>query len=70
MMNPYLPEKATIVEIRQETNGARPIRTFKVALQNGRALNQKPGQCAMVGILRVGESMISIASSPTQQRVS
>jgi sulfhydrogenase subunit gamma (sulfur reductase) len=66
MMNPYLPEKATIVEIRQETGGARPIRTFKVTLQNGQALNQKPGQCAMVGILRVGESMISIASSPTQ----
>jgi sulfhydrogenase subunit gamma (sulfur reductase) len=66
MTNPYLPEKATILEIRQETNGARPIRTFKVALQNGQALNQKPGQCAMVGILRVGESMISIASSPTQ----
>ncbi len=66
MMNPYLPEKATIVEIREETNGLRPIKTFKVALEHGRVLNQKPGQCAMVGILRVGESMISIASSPTR----
>lgn len=67
MMNPYLPEKAIIVETRDETNGARPIKTFKVVLEHGRVLNQKPGQCAMVGILRVGESMISIASSPTRQ---
>ena len=70
MMNPYLPEKATIAEIRQETDGARPIRTFKVALQNGQAFNQKPGQCAMVGILRVGESMISICLFPDAERVS
>jgi NAD(P)H-flavin reductase len=66
MMNPYLPVKATIAEIREETGGARPIKTFRVVPQNGHAFNQKPGQCAMVGILRVGESMISISSSPTQ----
>jgi NAD(P)H-flavin reductase len=67
MKNPYLPEIAKIMDIRDEALGGRPIKTFKVVLSNGHEFNHKPGQCAMVGILGIGESMISIASSPTQK---
>lgn len=70
MSNPYLPHQGTIESIRQETSGERPIKTFTVVREDGvfrEAFNHKPGQCAMVGILGVGESMISIASSPTQK---
>ena len=67
MNNPYIPEPATIADTRDEVLGERPIRTFKVTLQDGRDFKQQPGQCAMLGILGIGESMISIASSPTKK---
>jgi len=71
MTNPYLPHPARIADVRQETEGARPIRTFTVELQDKKAWHDfayVPGQCAMVGIPGVGESMISICSSPTQKK--
>jgi NAD(P)H-flavin reductase len=68
--NPYLPYRAKIESIKQETSGERIIKTFKVVLEDGayrEGFQHKPGQCAMVGINGVGESMISIASSPTEK---
>jgi sulfhydrogenase subunit gamma (sulfur reductase) len=68
--NPYLPHRAKVESIKQETVGERVIKTFKVALEEDpyrQAFQHKPGQCAMVGIFGLGESMISIASSPTQK---
>ena len=68
--NPYFPYQAKIESIKQETSGERIIRTFKVVLEDGayrEGFQNKPGQCAMVGINGVGESMISIASSPTEK---
>jgi sulfhydrogenase subunit gamma (sulfur reductase) len=68
--NPYLPYRAKIESIKQETSGERIIRTFKVVLEDGayrEGFRHRPGQCAMVGINGVGESMISIASSPTEK---
>ena len=68
--NPYLPRRAKIASIKQETSGERIIKTFKVAIEDGayrEGFQHKPGQCAMLGINGVGESMISIASSPTQK---
>lgn len=67
MENPYLPEIAKIVEIREEASGQRPIKTFKIVLNSGKDFHHHPGQCAMMGILGIGESMISIASSPTKK---
>lgn len=67
MNNPYIPETANIIDIRDEALGERPIRTFKVEFQNGHEFNHQVGQCAMIGILGIGESMISIASSPTKK---
>ena len=69
MSNPYIPYSAVIKDLRQETEGERAIKTFTVDFADKKVWNefaQKPGQCAMVGIPGVGESMISICSSPTQ----
>lgn len=67
MNNPYLPHTAKIVSVRDEAHGERPIKTFRVVPENGYNLNHRPGQCAIIGILGIGESMISIASSPTKK---
>jgi NAD(P)H-flavin reductase len=68
--NPYIPYEAEVKQVRQETEGARPIKTFTMQLRDKDAqktFRQQPGQCAMVGVQGVGESMISICSSPTQK---
>ncbi len=67
MKNPYLPRTATIADVRDEAYGERPIKTFKVVLSAGDDFDHRPGQCAIIGILGTGESMISIASSPTRK---
>ena len=70
MNNPYLPHQAKIQDIRQETTGDRVIKTFNLVLEEPpyrESFTYKPGQCAMLGISGVGESMISITSSPTQK---
>jgi len=68
--NPYKPEIATIEDTWLETHGERAIKTFKVVLDDDEVRENwehRPGQCAMIGILGVGESMISISSSPTER---
>jgi sulfhydrogenase subunit gamma (sulfur reductase) len=68
--NPYLPHRAKIESTKQETSGERVIRTFRVVLEDGdyrEGFKHRPGQCAMVGMNGVGESMVSIASSPTEK---
>lgn len=68
MDNPYIPLPATVKDIRQETDGERPIKTLTVVFKDEkqqRAFRQQPGQCAMVGIPSAGECMLSICSSPT-----
>jgi sulfhydrogenase subunit gamma (sulfur reductase) len=68
--NPYLPHRAKIASIKQETSGERIIKTFTVVIEDQayrEGFQNNPGQCAMLGINGVGESMISIASSPTQK---
>ncbi len=63
--NPYLPSLARIVEIKEEVPGARAIKTFRVAFENGDGFEHDCGQCAMISVFGKGESMISIASAPT-----
>lgn len=70
MINPYLPHQAKIQSVKQETTGDRVIKTFKLVLEDNSCRESflyKPGQCAMLGVPGVGESMISITSSPTQK---
>jgi NAD(P)H-flavin reductase len=67
--NPYIPYTATVEETWYETGGDRCIKTFKVVFDDPAVRenwSHKPGQCAMIGVLGVGESMISISSSPTE----
>ncbi|MEM4262158.1 MAG: FAD/NAD(P)-binding protein [Thermoplasmata archaeon] len=69
--NPYLPHPAIVREVRQETAGERAVRTFMVDFEDERCaseFNYRPGQLAMLSVFGKGESMISIASSPTAGR--
>lgn len=68
--NPYLPYEVKIEETWFETPGERAIKTFKVNFTDEKvwdSWSHKPGQCAMVGKLGIGESMFCISSSPTEE---
>jgi sulfhydrogenase subunit gamma (sulfur reductase) len=67
--NPYQPYIATIEDAWFETVGDRAVKTFKVTLDDPEARenwSHRPGQCAMVGRLGIGESMFCISCSPTE----
>ncbi len=67
--NPYIPYNATVEDTWFETGGERAIKTFKVVFDDENVRknwSHRPGQCAMIGVLGVGESMISISCSPTE----
>ncbi len=58
-----IPQVGVITAIRQDTPD---VKTFRVVGLDGKKLFEHlPGQCAMVSIPGVGESMFSITSSPT-----
>lgn len=62
--NVYLPKLAEIINIKEEVEGARAIKTFQTKFVNGDEFSYRSGQCAMISIFGRGESMISIASTP------
>jgi sulfhydrogenase subunit gamma (sulfur reductase) len=62
--NTYLPRLARIVHIKQEVDGARPIKTFRTQFLNNNDFSFRCGQSAMLSVFGKGESMISISSSP------
>ncbi len=60
-----IPSVGVITAIRQDTPD---VKTFRVVGLDGKKLfEHMPGQCAMVSIPGVGESMFSITSSPTNK---
>ena len=60
-----IPLVGVITDIRKDTED---VKTFRVVGTDGKKLfKHMPGQCAMVSIPGVGESMFSITSSPTNQ---
>ena len=68
--NPYSPWLATISGITQEAVGERPIKTFKLVLEDEEIRNNFsfiPGQCIMVSLFGTGECFFAISSSPTQK---
>jgi NAD(P)H-flavin reductase len=68
-LNPYKPEIVTVEDTWFETQGDRAIKTLKVVFDDEEireSWEHRPGQCAMIGLLGVGESMISISCSPTE----
>jgi NAD(P)H-flavin reductase len=62
--NIYFPRPAKIIEIKEEVNGARPIKTFRAQFVDDNAFSYKCGQCAMLSVFGKGEAMISISSTP------
>ncbi len=58
----YLPQSATLVEIKPMTQYDT---YFKVKLDSGKDLGHQPGKFVEVSVAGVGESPISITSSPT-----
>lgn len=65
--NVYKPHTATILDIRSEAGGARPIKTFRVEFDDPavkESWTSKSGQCAMVSIPGVGEGFFGICSPP------
>jgi len=65
MKNPYVPQPATIKEVKKETSD---VVTLKFSLDSGN-LNYKPGQFLEVSVFGVGEAPISIASTPNQKEM-
>ncbi|MFP5239928.1 MAG: FAD/NAD(P)-binding protein [Acidobacteriota bacterium] len=66
MMNPYLPEIATVLEVIQETPN---IKTFRVVLNNKDRMAKfkyEPGQVGQLSVFGVGESTFVINSPPTR----
>ena len=59
----FIPYVGKIIDIRDETPD---VKSFRVVGTDGKKLFKHiPGQCAMLIVPGVGESMISITSSPT-----
>ena len=60
-----IPSVGVVTDIRRDTPD---VKTFRVVGTDGKKLFEHlPGQCAMVSIPGVGESMFSITSSPTNK---
>ena len=64
MNNPYLPLKAEILEVIQETSSDLDIKTYKVKLLDGGIMDFMPGQFIELSIPGVGEAPFGFASSP------
>lgn len=63
--NPYLPQKAEIIDIIQETTSPDlDIKTFRLKLENGGGMDFMPGQFIQLSIPGVGEATFGFASSP------
>lgn len=66
--SPLVPHVATIDRIVDETDSGS-VRNFLVTIDDQeahRGFSYVPGQCGMVSVIGVGESMIALASTPTR----
>lgn len=66
-MKTYLPELATISEIREEATGERKVKTFQLELVNQDEFNFLPGQFVMISVFGEGEAPFAISSPPTNR---
>jgi NAD(P)H-flavin reductase len=62
--NPYLPLKAEIVEIIQETNSDLDIKTYTLKFADGKKINFMPGQFVEFSVPGIGEAPFGFASNP------
>ena len=64
-VNPYLPMKTTIQKIIQETSSPElDVKTYRLAFDDGHAMEFMPGQFIEFSVPGVGESPFGFASSP------
>ncbi len=64
MSNPYLPQKAELVEVIQETSSDLDIKTYRLKFTDGGKMDFMPGQFVELSIPGVGEAPFGFASSP------
>ena len=63
MTNPYLPTRAEILEVRQETQSdTQDVKTYRLRLEQ--PFDYRPGQFVEFSVAGVGESTFGFASSP------
>jgi len=63
-INPYLPVKAEIKEIIQETKSDLDVKTYKLEFLNGFTMDFMPGQFVELGIPGIGEAPFGFAGDP------
>lgn len=64
MSNPYLPQKAELVEVIQETSSDLDIKTYRLKFLDGGKMDFMPGQFVELSIPGIGEAPFGFASSP------
>jgi len=62
--NPYLPLKAEILEIIQETKSDLDVKTYKLKFTSGRKMDFMPGQFVELSVPGIGEAPFGFASNP------
>jgi len=62
--NLYLPKKAVILDVIQETTSDLDIKTYKVRYTDGGVMEFMPGQFLELSIPGIGEAPFGFASSP------
>jgi len=70
--NIYKPYTATVNDIQLEAGGRRPIRTFRLQIDDEDArekLVHRPGQFAIVSAFGTGESVFAISSLPNSEGI-
>ena len=60
----YLLKKATILQMKKMTSNEK---FFEMAIRDGSSLDHEPGQFIMISLFGIGESPISVCSSPTKR---
>ena len=68
MINPYLPMKAEIIEVIQETFSVElDVKTFRLRFTDGSPMTFAPGQFVEFSIPGMGECPFGFASSPLEK---
>jgi sulfhydrogenase subunit gamma (sulfur reductase) len=67
MANPYLPRKAEILDIIQETESDLDIKTYRLKFTDGQGMDFMPGQFVEFSIPGAGEAPFGFASSPLEK---
>ena len=67
--NPYLPFKAEILEVIQETKSDLDIKTYKLKFMNDYKMEFMPGQFIEFSVPGIGEAPFGFASNPLENDV-